>query len=369
MIHYNIPSDGASEVLTKSGPPALNIFADLSDFETSMKKWIISSIIFVLCLPASADWMEQLTREVRKRGIPIRDKGDLIQFLEVDDFVEDPMHSEANSDREYPELESYANDIAHIVKSEDGKKVQINFYYNANFYKSGEVTKREPASVITSSETPAKRPDNIEFRSQFFYSQLQATDSQNGGRSTTSSKLNMGLNGIYKRPINESMKISVNFGGAFMSFQEPESSSLEGESSVYFNLTGGLDWQLDEYFTAKGYMGLRQLPYLTAFGSQIAIDVASHPIFGAALAVRLEKLLGIDLQPEFVTEFLNNSGEWDVNAITGVRLGTRLNYFFLKGKSYKPMLSTWFNTYSQKTNNTDQSMTELGFWVGFQLDL
>ena len=58
-----------------------------------------------------------------------------------------------------------------------------------------------------------------------------------------------------------------------------------------------------------------------------------------------------------------------VQASTGVMLGTKINYFFFKQKSYKPMVSLWFNTYSQSTNNTSQDVNEIGLWYGFQLDL
>ncbi|MEM7645509.1 MAG: hypothetical protein AAF203_01255, partial [Pseudomonadota bacterium] len=283
-------------------------------------------LFFAQTLQAS-DWMQDFVEELKEKGVEIKSKKDLMRFLDSSKKAND---WEVVQNKKLPKktAEQLARQLVNLAESEDGKKIQVNFFEKAYFYGEPQQSGARKLASTPSVKADFAKPEWIELQSQFFYSRIEARDSTNGGSLRTSSKLNMGLDAAYRRQINDSMDLIFHFGGSFIGFETPEGANLEGESDVYFRGSGQISWQIDSFFSTNGRIGLKQLPYLTAFGTQVAVDQASHPYFGASLDMHFLPLLKRDLRLGFLTEVLNSSIEGDVNASSGVILGLNADYRF-----------------------------------------
>ncbi|MCB0377929.1 MAG: hypothetical protein KDD33_05495 [Bdellovibrionales bacterium] len=309
-------------------------------------------------------WALDLIEEIENKGVMVKNRRDLLRYL----YGDTP---EANGFRENsPWKKGVPADSVEkflsVIEAQKGKGVQVNLFQNAHFHADGRKSSRSPSSISESLYSTDQDLDRLQFNTKLYFSKISAKDTNTGGKANLSSKENLGVGASYARSINEDIAFQFRLGGDFVAFNTPSGATLDGESNVYFHGAGGLKWRLDPFWSLSGEMGLRQLPYLTSFGSQLSVDSVTHPFFAGGLQFHMMPWLKKDVRTGFVTEIINNGIGGDTNGSSGVRLGLDLSYHF-NIRRLPTTLTLIYNNYSQGTNSTDQSMSELGLWFGFQL--
>ena len=278
--------------------------------------WLFFSV------PSHADWLGDLVDRSRSEGIEINNAEDLMRFVDrsPESIVGQPGESQRIGDWDVVGLP----EVYSAIQSQSGKKIQINVFKKAYFFKpastSQDARKRDLASINKAKQIGGiNSVGRFEFRSETSFSKLSAKDRSSGGRIQSTSEANLGFYTYYRRPINPEMQVKFMAGGVHQAFQAPADQSLRNSADIYYRISGGIDWDLDKLFAVTGYMGVRQLPYLnTLDGEQLTVVSATQPIFGASMMLKLEDWTGKDIRAEVITELFNNSVDGDIDASSGV---------------------------------------------------